>query len=188
MLLFYVYVWSASSVGETCWYRFFTPSLQVELVSEAWQQRGFLPAELHVSQLPAAYCQVAALMSVFSSCWSWHITQVLLCGLEVRLLMLTNHFISMAGSNILLFFPRRLTIAFFALSGLDMLDSLDVVNKEDIVEWIYSLQVLPTEDSEWVFSFSLTDISLHSFVLLLAFDNREQTLVQRDAEQWPSYL
>uniref|UniRef100_A0ACB8EQH3 Geranylgeranyl transferase type-1 subunit beta n=1 Tax=Sphaerodactylus townsendi TaxID=933632 RepID=A0ACB8EQH3_9SAUR len=42
----------------------------------------------------------------------------------------------------------RLTIAFFALSGLDMLDSLDVVKKEDIIEWIYSLQVLPTEDSE----------------------------------------
>ncbi|XP_009468583.1 PREDICTED: geranylgeranyl transferase type-1 subunit beta-like, partial [Nipponia nippon] len=41
----------------------------------------------------------------------------------------------------------RLTIAFFALSGLDMLDSLDVVNKNDIIEWIYSLQVLPTEDS-----------------------------------------
>lgn len=29
-----------------------------------------------------------------------------------------------------------------------MLDSLDVVNKDDIIEWIYSLQVLPTEDSE----------------------------------------
>ncbi|XP_077200448.1 geranylgeranyl transferase type-1 subunit beta isoform X4 [Paroedura picta] len=40
----------------------------------------------------------------------------------------------------------RLTVAFFALSGLDMLDSLGVVNKEDIIEWIYSLQVLPTED------------------------------------------
>lgn len=46
------------------------------------------------------------------------------------------------------FFSFRLTIAFFALSGLDMLDSLDVVNKDDIIEWIYSLQVLPTEDSE----------------------------------------
>ena len=28
-----------------------------------------------------------------------------------------------------------------------MLDSLDVVNKDDIIEWIYSLQVLPTEDN-----------------------------------------
>ncbi|KAK2118195.1 hypothetical protein P7K49_005082 [Saguinus oedipus] len=42
----------------------------------------------------------------------------------------------------------ELTIAFFALSGLDMLDSLDVVNKDDIIEWIYSLQVLPTEDMD----------------------------------------
>ena len=41
-----------------------------------------------------------------------------------------------------------LTIAFFALPGLHMWDSLGVVNKEDIIEWIYSLQVLPTEDSE----------------------------------------
>lgn len=48
----------------------------------------------------------------------------------------------------LFLFLFRLTVAFFALSGLDMLDSLDLVNKEDIIEWIYSLQVLPTEDSE----------------------------------------
>ncbi|XP_040277577.1 geranylgeranyl transferase type-1 subunit beta [Bufo bufo] len=40
----------------------------------------------------------------------------------------------------------RLTIAFFALSGLDMLESLHVVDKAEIIEWIYSLQVLPTED------------------------------------------
>ncbi|KAG8598132.1 hypothetical protein GDO81_002508 [Engystomops pustulosus] len=40
----------------------------------------------------------------------------------------------------------RLTIAFFALSGLDMLNSLHVVDKVEIIEWIYSLQVLPTED------------------------------------------
>nr|XP_033784973.1 geranylgeranyl transferase type-1 subunit beta isoform X3 [Geotrypetes seraphini] len=42
---------------------------------------------------------------------------------------------------------QRLTIAFFALSGLDMLDALDMVNKPEIIEWIYSLQVLPTEDN-----------------------------------------
>uniref|UniRef100_A0A286XWX4 Prenyltransferase alpha-alpha toroid domain-containing protein n=1 Tax=Cavia porcellus TaxID=10141 RepID=A0A286XWX4_CAVPO len=40
----------------------------------------------------------------------------------------------------------RLTIAFLALSGLGMLDSLDVVNKDDRIEWIYSLQILSTED------------------------------------------
>ncbi|XP_065104113.1 geranylgeranyl transferase type-1 subunit beta isoform X1 [Paramisgurnus dabryanus] len=40
----------------------------------------------------------------------------------------------------------RLTIVFFALSGLDVLDALDVVDKPSLIEWIYSLQVLPTDD------------------------------------------
>ncbi|CAF90463.1 unnamed protein product, partial [Tetraodon nigroviridis] len=40
----------------------------------------------------------------------------------------------------------RLTIVFFALSGLDVLDALDAVDKNVMIEWIYSLQVLPTED------------------------------------------
>uniref|UniRef100_A0A671R207 Geranylgeranyl transferase type-1 subunit beta n=1 Tax=Sinocyclocheilus anshuiensis TaxID=1608454 RepID=A0A671R207_9TELE len=40
----------------------------------------------------------------------------------------------------------RLTIVFFALSGLDVLDALDVVDKPGLIEWIYSLQVLPTDD------------------------------------------
>ncbi|XP_059403751.1 geranylgeranyl transferase type-1 subunit beta-like [Carassius carassius] len=40
----------------------------------------------------------------------------------------------------------RLTIVFFALSGLDVLNALDLVDKPGLIEWIYSLQVLPTED------------------------------------------
>ncbi|KAM6965172.1 geranylgeranyl transferase type-1 subunit beta [Aplochiton taeniatus] len=40
----------------------------------------------------------------------------------------------------------RLTIVFFALAGLDVLDAMDVIDKNNMVEWIYSLQVLPTED------------------------------------------
>ena len=38
-----------------------------------------------------------------------------------------------------------MTIAFFAISGLDLLDALAVLekDKEAIIEWIYSLQVLP---------------------------------------------
>lgn len=48
----------------------------------------------------------------------------------------------------------RLTIIFFALSGLDVLDALDVIDKNAMIEWIYSLQVLPTEDRKsHVFSF-----------------------------------
>lgn len=42
----------------------------------------------------------------------------------------------------------RLTIVFFALSGLDVLDALDVIDRSALIEWIYSLQVLPTEDSK----------------------------------------
>lgn len=43
----------------------------------------------------------------------------------------------------------RITVAFFALSGLDILNSLDLVekNKNDIIEWIYSNQKLPSESS-----------------------------------------
>jgi len=38
-----------------------------------------------------------------------------------------------------------MTIAFFAISGLDMLNALDAVESEkaNIIEWIYALQVLP---------------------------------------------
>uniref|UniRef100_A0A8C4QG00 Geranylgeranyl transferase type-1 subunit beta n=1 Tax=Eptatretus burgeri TaxID=7764 RepID=A0A8C4QG00_EPTBU len=37
----------------------------------------------------------------------------------------------------------RLTIAFFAISGLDILGALDEVDRESVIRWVYSLQVLP---------------------------------------------
>ncbi|CAH1408152.1 unnamed protein product [Nezara viridula] len=42
----------------------------------------------------------------------------------------------------------RLTIAFFSISGLDVLDALDEIkdSKENICNWIYSLQILPDAD------------------------------------------
>lgn len=42
---------------------------------------------------------------------------------------------------------NRMTIAFFALSGLDLLNSLDRIEKEkeSIIKWIYSLQILPND-------------------------------------------
>ena len=42
-------------------------------------------------------------------------------------------------------FIYRVTIAYFALSGLDLLGALHEIEKDktDIIEWIYSLQVLP---------------------------------------------
>lgn len=38
-----------------------------------------------------------------------------------------------------------MTVAFFAISGLDILNALEVLDKDkpDIIEWIYSQQVLP---------------------------------------------
>ncbi|CAG2120896.1 unnamed protein product, partial [Medioppia subpectinata] len=44
----------------------------------------------------------------------------------------------------------RLTIAFFAISGLDLLDCLHLIEpqKRDIIEWIYSLQILVTKNNE----------------------------------------
>lgn len=44
----------------------------------------------------------------------------------------------------------RLTIIFFALSGLDVLDALDVIERNSMIEWIYSHQVLPTEDRKCI--------------------------------------
>lgn len=40
-----------------------------------------------------------------------------------------------------------MTVAFFGLSGLDLLDGLNKVNidKNDTIQWIYSLQVLPIQ-------------------------------------------
>ncbi|XP_076465459.1 geranylgeranyl transferase type-1 subunit beta-like [Babylonia areolata] len=42
---------------------------------------------------------------------------------------------------------HRMTLAYFALSGLDLLGALEEVDKDKaaIIEWIYSLQVLPNE-------------------------------------------
>jgi geranylgeranyl transferase type-1 subunit beta len=51
---------------------------------------------------------------------------------------------------------NRLTLLYFVVSGLDILDQLDVLkNKESIIDWIYSLQVLPdkNEPGAWVYLF-----------------------------------
>ena len=44
-----------------------------------------------------------------------------------------------------------MTVAFFAISGLDMLNALDAIEKEknDIVRWVYSMQVLPDETGKY---------------------------------------
>ena len=47
----------------------------------------------------------------------------------------------------------RVTIAYFALSGLDLLGALHEVEKDrvNIIEWIYSLQVLPNNSGTYIF-------------------------------------
>jgi len=38
-----------------------------------------------------------------------------------------------------------MTVAFFAISGLDMLDALGTIEKDrkNIINWVYAMQVLP---------------------------------------------
>lgn len=46
--------------------------------------------------------------------------------------------------------PCRVTIAFFAVCGLDVLDSLDTVPepmKKNIIDWVYSHQVVPKNET-----------------------------------------
>lgn len=62
-------------------------------------------------------------------------------------LMLTQ---SMKRKLLFFFFNFRMTVGFFGISGLDMLDSLEVLesDKENIINWIYSLQLLPDDDGK----------------------------------------
>ena len=45
-------------------------------------------------------------------------------------------------------FSFRITVLFFALSGLDVMNALDITDKvkEDIVNWLYAQQILPSND------------------------------------------
>ncbi|XP_052221775.1 geranylgeranyl transferase type-1 subunit beta-like [Dreissena polymorpha] len=59
----------------------------------------------------------------------------------------------------------RMTIAFFALSGLDMLNALDVIEKDrqSIIDWIYSLQVLPDKEGNGLCGFRGSSTLGHAF-------------------------
>ena len=48
-------------------------------------------------------------------------------------------------------FFSRMTVFFFAISGLDLLDALHEIqtNKSKMVDWIYSLQILPDKNGNW---------------------------------------
>jgi len=50
--------------------------------------------------------------------------------------------------NLLIMLGHRMTVAFFAISGLDVLNALDAVDniKDKITAWIYAFQLLPDAD------------------------------------------
>lgn len=53
--------------------------------------------------------------------------------------------------------PNRLTLLYFTISGLDILGALDKVeNKARIIDWIYSLQVLPSVDQTGAIDIPMT--------------------------------
>jgi geranylgeranyl transferase type-1 subunit beta len=43
--------------------------------------------------------------------------------------------------------PNRITLAYFIISGLDILQALQTIDKQKVIDWIYSLQVLPDKDN-----------------------------------------
>jgi hypothetical protein len=48
---------------------------------------------------------------------------------------------------------NRITLLYFCVSGLDILNALDTItNKEEIIKWVYSLQIVPNNEEEEKFS------------------------------------
>ncbi|PNF21831.1 Geranylgeranyl transferase type-1 subunit beta [Cryptotermes secundus] len=57
-----------------------------------------------------------------------------------------QRFLNILPARLISYDSTRLTMAFFAISGLDILNALDVLDdkkKEHIIDWIYRLQVVP---------------------------------------------
>jgi geranylgeranyl transferase type-1 subunit beta len=57
-----------------------------------------------------------------------------------------QRFLNLLPARLISYDSTRLTMGFFAISGLDILNALDVLDdkkKEHIIDWIYRLQVVP---------------------------------------------
>lgn len=68
-------------------------------------------------------------------------------------------FLKTLPANLNSFDTNRVTLAYFCISGLDVLNGLDILLDEDktkIINWIYSLQVINTEDDTSGFQGSST--------------------------------
>jgi prenyltransferase beta subunit len=83
--------------------------------------------------------------------YGWHISMIPCDNSYVRLakkqhIKYFQRFLSLLPASLVSYDSTRLTIAFFAISGLDILNALDVLDdkkKEHIIDWIYRLQVVP---------------------------------------------
>lgn len=63
-----------------------------------------------------------------------------LCFLEMMYQLMPSHY---AGQEI-----NRLTLAYFAISGLDILRALHLIDKEGVINWVLSFQAHPKNEAE----------------------------------------
>lgn len=42
--------------------------------------------------------------------------------------------------------PQRMTILYFLISTLEIMNSLEGIDKESLIDWIYAMQILPSSD------------------------------------------
>jgi len=53
---------------------------------------------------------------------------------------------------------NRLTLAYFVISALDVLDHLEKVDKARVIDWVYSMQITPDKDDPgmtWPWEYAL---------------------------------
>lgn len=91
--------------------------------------------KLHAPELD--YCSIACLL--------------LKCVIHITVMHMSYYYLSYSGCKV----ERsssvyRVTIAFFALSGLDILNALHTIeaDKNAIIDWIYSQQISPSKSGK----------------------------------------
>ena len=134
-----------------CFVRSSSVRISIFFMSQFWKVLTLLPEFQHESRHSLSFCQ--------SPCCSFSTLShggILpnRASHHVRNYKITSRLISFHNlfrlCDFFCVFYFRVTVAFFALSGLDILNSLHLVenNKKDIIEWIYSNQKLPDKSSK----------------------------------------
>lgn len=49
---------------------------------------------------------------------------------------------------------NRVTLSYFVIGALDLLDSMTKINKSEVIDWIYAQQVVPDKEDPSTFFFS----------------------------------